>query len=108
MNEVSIEKIIQLVTQEVVSQLRNNGVTVTINPAAAGRGITNALAGGGCSLQRRTERVDMSKYKTPILTERHVGRVHELTGKIIIPRGTIVTPKARETAKRKQIFIEIE
>jgi hypothetical protein len=83
LNEVAIENIIQMVTQEVVRQLKNNGVTVTAGQAGCG------------SIQRKTERIDMGKFKTPILTERHINRLHELTGKIIIPRGTIVTPKAR-------------
>ena len=96
LNEVAIEKIIQMVTQEVVKQLKNNGVTVTTGQAGQG------------SIQRKTERIDMGKFKTPILTEKHINRLHELTGKVIIPQGTIITPKAREIAKRKQIFIEIE
>ena len=100
MNEVSIEKIIQLVTQEVVAQLKSSGVTVTAGHTAAG-------IAESC-IQRKTERIDMGKFKTPVLTEKHINRLHELTGKIIIPRGTIITPKAREITKRKQIFIEIE
>ena len=100
MNEVSIEKIIQLVTQEVVAQLKSSGVTVTADHTVAG-------IAESC-IQRKTERIDMGKFKTPILTEKHINRLHELTGKIIIPRGTIITPKAREITKRKQIFIEIE
>ena len=108
MSKVSIDKLIQLVTQEVVAQLKSNGVTVTFDSCQVGNGIANIIANNNDSVQRRTERINMSKYKTPILTERQINRVHELTGKIIVPLGTLITPKAREIAKRKQIIIEIE
>ena len=106
MNEVAIENIIQLVTQEVIKQLKSSGVTVTAGQAGAA--VANALNADQSSIQSKTERIDMSKFKTPVLTEKHINRLHELTGKIIIPRGTVITPKAREITKRKQIFIEIE
>ncbi len=104
MNGVSIDKIIQLVTHEVVKQLKANGVPVIIDPKITGTGIANALV----SNPSKSERIDMSKYKTPILTERHISKLHELTGKIFIPHGTLITPKARETAKRNNILIEME
>jgi len=50
----------------------------------------------------------MSKYKTPILTENHIQRLHELTGKVIIPQGTIVTPKAKELLKEKNLSLQIK
>ena len=108
LNEVSIDMVIQQVTQEVVSQLKKAGIKVTLKPGQTGTGIINALTDDTGGVQRRTERIDMSKYKTPVLTERHIHRLHELTGKIIIPSGTLITPKARETAKRKQILFETE
>jgi hypothetical protein len=106
LNEVSIENIIQMVTQEVVKQLKSSGVTITAG--RTGMAVANALGDSSCRIQSKTERIDMSKFKTPVLTEKHINRLHELTGKIIIPQGTLITPKAREITKRKQIFIEIE
>ncbi|MBI9016155.1 MAG: hypothetical protein JEZ07_02725 [Phycisphaerae bacterium] len=108
MNQVSLEKIIQLVTQEVVAQLKKNAVVVNINSAELGANIANSFSQQGKCIQTKTERIDMGKYKTPVLTERHINKLHELTGKIIIPCGTIITPKAREIVKRKQIVIETE
>lgn len=101
MNKVSIDELIQLVTQEVVRQLKANGVAVTLDPSQPGRRL------GHTCIQGRTERIDMGAYKTPILTEKQMNRLHELTGKIIVPQGTLITPKAREIAKRKQITIEM-
>jgi hypothetical protein len=108
LSKVAIDKLIQLVTQEVVTQLKAKGVTVTFDSCQVGNGIANIIAGNHDSIVRRSERVDMGKYKTPILTEKQINRLHELTGKIIVPLGTLITPKAREIAKRKQIIIEIE
>ena len=47
----------------------------------------------------------MSKYKTPVLTENHMRKLHVLTGEVIVPKGTVVTPKAKELIKEKQILI---
>lgn len=108
MQQVELDKIIQAVTVEVVKQLKAAGVTVAVNPNTAGSAIAAALAPNAKGIRSKTERIDMSKYRTPVLTERHMDKLHVLTGKIIVPTGTIITPKARETAKRKQIIIEVQ
>ena len=108
MQQVELDKIIQAVTAEVVRQLAAKGVKVTVDPKKVGGGIVGALTNNTTGLQTKVERIDMKKYKTPILTERHIDKLHVLTGKVIVPCGTIITPKARQTAKRKQIVIEVE
>jgi len=108
LNEVSIDTIIQQVTQEVVRQLQIKGVTITSGSGQLAKEASNVVGDRTNCIRLRTERIDLSKYKTPVLTERHIDRLHELTGKIVVPHGTIITPRARETAKRKQIFIETE
>ncbi len=94
--EINIEKIIQLVTKQVVEELRSSGVKITYN---SGSGVNHQ------ALRTKTETIDMSKYKTPVLTENHIRRLHELTGEVIVPEGTVITPKAREMIKDKRIEI---
>ena len=50
----------------------------------------------------------MSSYRTPVLTENHIQRLHPLTGEIIVPQGTVITPKARELIKVKQILVTMK
>lgn len=108
MSQISIEKIIEAVTLEVVKQLKQNGMTVTVDSGKVGGSVAQALMSDCGGVKNKTERIDMSNYKSPVLTEKHIDKLHELTGKIIVPCGTIITPKARESAKRKSISIVFE
>ena len=94
--EIDIENIIQIVTRQVVKELQDKGVKVKFSP---GNDISlNAL-------RTKTETIDMSKYKTPVLTENHIRRLHELTGEIVVPCGTVITPKAREMIKDRKLVV---
>ncbi len=97
--EVNIENIIQIVTRQVVKELRARGVK--INYSARPGDPHNAL-------RTKTETIDMSKYRTPLLTENHIRRLHELTGEVVIPEGTVITPKARELIKEKKIGLRVK
>lgn len=100
--EISLEKLISLVTAEVVKELKkqgiqvvsSNGQTTIFNPVDA--------------LRAKSEEIDMSKYKTPILTENHIRKLHELTGEVIVPKGTIITPRAKELVKQKQLIVTLK
>ena len=97
--EINIEYIIQLVTKQVVKELQTRGVNVNFN---TGQGVLQD------ALRTKTETIDMSKYKTPVLTENHIRRLHELTGEVVIPEGTVITPKAREMIKDRKIGVRVE
>jgi hypothetical protein len=100
--EISLEKLIEMVAAEVVKELKRLGVRVV---HSSGKHISNNHTQDN---RTKSEKIDMSKYKTPILTENHINRLHELTGNVIIPQGTIVTPKAKELLKEKNIFLQIK
>jgi hypothetical protein len=100
--EISLEKLIELVTAEVVKELKRQGVRVVQAP---GKHISKNQTHDN---RTKSEQIDMSKYKTPILTENHINRLHELTGNVIIPQGTIVTPKAKELLKEKNLSLQIK
>ena len=100
--EISLEKLVGLVTAEVVKELKKQGVRVV---DSAGINTSNNPTP---NYRSKSERIDMSKYKTPILTENHLQRLHELTGIVIVPKGTIVTPKAKEMIKEKNLSLHIK
>jgi hypothetical protein len=92
-NAISIESIVRRVTREVMAELARQGM-----------GAASAGSGAGPN----SERLDMSGYRTPLVSERAIRMVHELTGKIVVPRGAIVTPLAREAIRRKNIQVVYE
>ncbi len=100
---VSLEKIIKLVSTGVVRELHKQGVQVVSGNAEI---IPADSSASGMSV--KTEKIDMSSYKTPVLTEQHLSRLHELTGTVVVPRGTVITPKAREAIKAKKLYIRFE
>lgn len=99
--QITLEELILKITREVIRELGRQNISVTI-------GEQSVQSGHQSGLIRHTETPDMSKYKTPVLTENHIQKLHELTGEIIIPSGTIMTPKARELVKQKNLRITIK
>lgn len=100
--EITLEKLISLVTVEVVKELKKQGIQVISSLDNDGLGISTD------SLRTKSEKIDMSKYRTPVLTEIHIRRLHQLTGEVIIPKNTIITPKAKEIIKEKSLIITRE
>ncbi len=100
--EITLEKLINLVTAEVVKQLKKQGVQVV---SASGESVH---FNPEQALRSKSEEIDMSKYKTPVLTENHIRRLHELTGEVIVPKGTVVTPRAKELIKQKQLTVTVK
>lgn len=99
--EISLEKLINLVTAEVVKELKRQGVQVVVSGGQAQQQVMNGF-------RTKSEKIDMSKYKTPVLTEGHIRKLHELTGEVIVPERTIITPKAKELIKERQLSIIFE
>ncbi len=102
--QITVEKIIQIVTAEVLRELKKLGVDIVSSPES----VDNKFLSREAGVRTKSEIIDMSKFRTPIVTENHLRKLHDLTGEIIVPDGTIVTPKAREMIKEKHILIKFE
>lgn len=100
--EISLEKLINLVAAEVVKELKKQGVRVV---TATGQPVE---FNPEKTLRSKSQEIDMSKYKTPVLTENHIRRLHELTGEVIVPKGTVITPRAKELIKQKQLTVTVK
>jgi hypothetical protein len=99
--DASIEAIVRRVTELVIGELREGK---RISPTDGPSNPRNGTSGGDSgSSAVRVERVDMSGYKTPILTERHVRGLRPLTVAVSVPPGTVVSPKARELLRDRNI-----
>ncbi|MBN2103363.1 hypothetical protein JW835_04900 [bacterium] len=99
--QIAIEELIRKITREVIRELSRQNITILVKDGTLASQNQNSIH------QTRIEKPDMSKYKTPILTENHIQRLHELTGEVVIPEGTVITPKARELLREKRIKITI-
>lgn len=100
--EITLEKLISLVTEEVIKELKKQGIQIISSSDNHGLGISTD------SLRTKSEKIDMSRYRTPVLTEIHIRRLNELTGEVLIPKNTIITPKAKEIIKEKRLIITRE
>jgi hypothetical protein len=94
--EVPLETIVLRVVEEVVRELKKQGVQVT------------TVGSSSAQSRTRVERVDLSGYKTPVLTERHINQLHESTGIVVVPTGTILSPKAKELLRDRKIALRSE
>jgi trimethylamine:corrinoid methyltransferase-like protein len=99
--EIELEKLLGMITTAVLKELKKQGVTV-ISATSDGHAGDNRANNG---LRHKSEKIDMSKYQTPVLTENHIRRLHELTGEVLIPPGTVITPKAKELIREKGLQV---
>jgi len=105
--EIPLETVILRIVEEVLRELKKQGIRVVTAGTASGPP-DQAGPKSGTNSRIRIERADMLGYRTPVLTERGVRRLHELTGTVIVPKGTIVSPKATELLRDRQIRLQTE
>lgn len=103
--QISLEKIVQIVVEEVVKTLAEKGITVTNYAAGSNGNLLTKTAGTGSGISTKIEEIDLSLYKSPVITEWTVDGLNELTGGIKVPKGTIITPKAKDKLKKRNISI---
>jgi hypothetical protein len=104
--QISIEQLVETIVRQVIAELGKRGVEV--GPPAppqrstpAPQGSTPAPhPGGGTSLE-----IDMSAYRTPVLTEGHLSRLDPKVSTIIVPCNTVVTPGAWGTLRSKRLTL---
>lgn len=93
--KIALEKIIEIVTREVIKELLKKGIDLdktTLND------ITNKSL-------KKSYKVDMSAYKTPILTEMRFEEIGSDVNEIIIPAKTIITPGANYIINKSKIKV---
>lgn len=93
--KISIEELIEIVTREVIKELLKKGVKIDFDSPDE-----NVIGSN-----RNVKEIDMSGYKTPVLTENHLDELNNGITEIIIPKKTVITPGARIVIKTKQLII---
>lgn len=98
--KISIEDLIVIITREVVSELKKLGVEFEF-PSDADPDKSGIL--------KKTEtskiKIDLSDYKTPVLTENHLIKLEPAIKEILVPAGTVITPGANDIIKYKKLKI---
>jgi hypothetical protein len=93
--QISIERLVAIVVKEVLAELAKRGVAVGSSPALS--------APAPAAREGPGETIDMTGYKTPVLTEHRVRSVDRRTRELRVPAGTIVTIGARDLMAQRRM-----
>lgn len=93
--KISIEELVEIVIREVMKELLKKGVKIDFNSSEKDEVKSND----------NIKEIDMSGYKTPVLTENHLNEIDPEINEIVIPEKTIITPGAKIIIKTKQLAV---
>ncbi len=97
--EVSIEKLVENVVREVLAELSKRGITIIPDHKE------NLTVSSFNARRELSELIDLKNYKTPVLTESQIVSLDSGIREIVLPKGTVITPGAREIIARRRIII---
>ena len=92
---ISLEEIVALVVKEVVLELSKRGIQIDGE-------ISNITKQEDA---KQKVKIDMSNYKTPLLTEAHILELDSKIKEVEIPKKTIITPSAFDLIRQRKIII---
>lgn len=95
--KIDIQKLIEMIAAEVISQLARMGVEIENTHQKKER------AGSVRTFNYKCRVIDMSGYKSPVLTENQLISLTYETEEVIIPIGTVITPGAKDIIRQKKI-----
>ncbi len=93
--KISLEEIISLVVEEVIKELSRRGIQVD-------ESFNNVSEK---NFNKQKIKLNLSEYKTPLLTESHILDLDKGVKEVEVPLKTIVTPSAQDLIRQKNIII---
>ena len=96
---IKFEKLIEIITAEVIAELAKLGIEIDYSTAGEKKQCTSV------SRKKLCEIIDLKSYKTPVLTENHIESLSPDIIEIEVPKGTIITPGARDLIKKRNLRI---
>lgn len=96
--KINIENLVEIIVKEVIAELLKIGVELDFSKEIK----TGDVSNHG---NQKKQEIDMSGYKTPILTEYTLESIGQDVNEIIIPKGTVLTPGARDIVKKRKFII---
>ena len=94
--QISIEKLVELITREVISELLKRGIAVDHKTEI------NSFSE---NLKSTSIEMDMGSYKTPLITENSLLSLGPGITEIIVPEKTIITPSAKDVIRKKKLNV---
>lgn len=93
--QISIDTLVGIIVREVLAEMAKHGVEVGVLATGGG-----AAAGGE---QAARVAIDMTGYRTPVLTEHRVRSLEAHVREITVPAGTICTIGARDILQQRNM-----
>jgi len=98
-HQISIEQLVESIVREVVAELAKRGVAVGASGTAVQSGPVQHTQPGG------NVEIDMSAFRTPVLTENQLIRIGGKVSTVIVPCNTVVTPGAWSLIRSKKLTL---
>jgi len=99
--QISFEHLVATIVREVMAELARRGIEVGGAPSASAQASPPAAT----ALPAGTVEIDMSGYRTPVLTEEHLTRLRPSVSAVLVPCSTVITPGARDLIRQKKLSI---
>lgn len=98
---IEIEKLIEIIVKEVIAELLKRGEVIDFSHEK----LTIDNSNTELKLDVKRLAIDMSNYKTPLLTEGHLASLGSEIVEIVVPTNTIITPGAKEIIKKQKLIL---
>ena len=98
-SQVSIENLVEMIVREVIAELTKRGVVVRSTDPSAQISLAQQT-GRGTTLE-----IDMSAYRTPVLSENQLTRIDGTVSTVIVPCTTVVTPGAWRIIRSRKLTL---
>jgi hypothetical protein len=95
--KIDIQKLIEMITIEVMAQLAMMGVEIEHTREKKER------VDSVWTFNHKCKVIDMNSYRSPVLTENQLTNLTHATEEVIIPIGTVITPGAKDIIRQKKI-----
>jgi hypothetical protein len=95
---ITIEHLIELVVRETIRELSRRGIPIENELGKSNEPVENKNVSACVS-------IDLSQYRTPVLTEAHLVKIDDSVREISIPQGTVITPGAKELIKKRNLIV---
>lgn len=95
--QISFEQLVESVVREVLAELSRRGVDVRA------KGVPGPSAPAAHLTADATVEIDMTSFKTPVLTEGQLTRIPRTASTVVVPCSTVVTPGAWDYIRSKKL-----
>jgi len=96
-HNINLKYLVEIIVSEVLNELNKRGINILYE-----KNLDNTIS------NKKVYEVNMSEYKTPILTERMLMMIDSTISEIMIPAGTIITHGARDIIKERNLRISFK